>query len=83
MSRTKEEIDASILVPSPDPVVRSDIVFYETPAGGAVFSVGSISWFGALAREEYRNDVATITENVIRRFLDPDPFPLPAGDDEE
>ena len=77
MTRTKEELDASIVVPSPDPVVRSDIVFFETPAGGAVFSVGSISWFGALARNDFDNDVARITGNVIRRFLDPDEFSSP------
>jgi N,N-dimethylformamidase len=77
MSRTKEELQASILVPSPDPVVRADMVFFETPAGGAVFSVGSISWFGALARNNYDNDVAKITENVLRRFLEPGEFPLP------
>ncbi|MFP6780831.1 MAG: N,N-dimethylformamidase beta subunit family domain-containing protein, partial [Gammaproteobacteria bacterium] len=74
MTRTKEELDASIVVPDPDPVVRADMVFFETPAGGAVFSVGSISWFGALARNQYDNDVATITENVVRRFLDPSAF---------
>ena len=77
MTRTKEELDASIVVPSPDPVVRSDIVFFETPEGGAVFSVGSISWFGALARNDFDNDVARITENVIRRFLASEKFPLP------
>jgi N,N-dimethylformamidase len=77
MTRTKEELDASIVVPDPDPVVRADMVFFETPAGGAVFSVGSISWFGALARNQYDNDVATITENVVRRFLDPSAFTMP------
>ncbi|MGR8947726.1 MAG: N,N-dimethylformamidase beta subunit family domain-containing protein [Gammaproteobacteria bacterium] len=76
MTRTKEELDASIVVPSPDPVVRSDIVFFETPAGGAVFSVGSISWFGALARNDFDNDVSRVTENVIRRFLNPEEFSL-------
>ena len=77
MTRTKEELDASIVVPDPDPVVRADMVFFETPAGGAVFSVGSISWFGALARNQYDNDVAIITENVVRRFLDPNAFTMP------
>ena len=74
MTRTKEELDASIVVPSPDPVVRADMVFFETPGGGAVFSVGSISWFGALARNDFDNDVSRITENVIRRFLEPHEF---------
>ena len=74
MTRTKEELQASTVVPSPDPVVRADLVFFETPAGGAVFSVGSISWFGALARNGYDNDIAQITANVVRRFADPLPF---------
>lgn len=74
MIRTKEEFEGSVVYTSPDPFVRADIVFYETPAGGAVFSVGSISWFGALARDGYKNDVAQMTANVVKRFLDPEPF---------
>ena len=77
MTRTKEELQASTVVPSPDPVVRADLVFFETPAGGAVFSVGSISWFGALARNGYDNDIAQITANVVRRFADSTPFAPP------
>ena len=78
MTRVKEELQAWTSVPSPDPVVRSDVVFFETPAGGAVFSVGSIAWFGALARNGYDNDVARITANVVRRFADPASFEPPA-----
>jgi N,N-dimethylformamidase len=77
MTRTKEELTASIIVPDPDPLVRADIVFFETPAGGAVFSVGSISWFGALARNNFDNDISKVTENVLRRFLDQTEFLLP------
>ena len=77
MTRTKEELQASTIVPTPDPVCRADMVFFETSQGGAVFSVGSISWFGALARNDYDNDVARITTNVIQRFIDPKPFTLP------
>ena len=80
MLRTKEEFGGSIAFPTPDPFVRADMVFFETPGGGAVFSVGSISWFGALARDGYDNDVARITTNVLRRFVDPTPFAPPAGD---
>ena len=78
MLRTKEEFEGTVAFPTPDPFVRADMVFFETPQGGAVFSVGSISWFGALARNGYDNDVARITENVLRRFLDPTPFEVPA-----
>ena len=74
MLRTKEEFEGSVMVPDPDPYVRADIVFYETPAGGAVFSVGSISWFGALARNDFDNDIARMTTNVLTRFADPEPF---------
>ncbi len=77
MVRTKEEFEGSVVYPSPDPLVRADIVFYETVGGGAVFSVGSISWFGALARNGYDNDVARMTSNVLTRFADPAPFPQP------
>ena len=77
MLRTKEEFEGTVAFPSPDPYVRADIVFFETPNGGAVFSVGSISWFGALARNGYDNDVAQMTKNVLERFLDPKPFDLP------
>ncbi len=77
MLRTKEEFEGSVAYSSPDPYVRADIVFYETPNGGAVFSVGSISWFGALARNNYDNDVAKLTGNVLDRFVDPRPFEPP------
>lgn len=54
--------------------VRADMLFFETPKGGAVFSTGSIAWAGSLAHGGYRNNVARITGNVLRRFLDPTPF---------
>jgi len=57
-----------------DPRVRSDVVFYETGFGGAVFSVGSIAWCSQLPANNYDNDVARVTANVLRRFLDPAPF---------
>ena len=83
MVRTKEEFEGTVLYPSPDPYVRADVVFFETPAGGAVFSVGSISWFGALARNGYDNDIAQLTANVVHRFLDPTPFDPPDPEDDE
>lgn len=55
-------------------LVRADMVFYETSAGGAVFSSSSIAWAGSLSHNNYENNVSKITENVLRRFLDPAPF---------
>lgn len=57
--------------------VRADMVFFETPGGGAVFSVGSIAWCGALSYNDYDNNVSTVTGNVLRRFLDRTDFPMP------
>lgn len=48
---------------------RADMVFFETPNGGAVFSTGSIGWCGALSHDGYENNVSRITENVLRTFL--------------
>lgn len=58
------------------PLVRADMVFFETPAGGAVFSTGSIGWASSLAFAGYDNEVSRITANVLRRFIDPKPFVL-------
>ena len=49
--------------------IRSDIVYYETSGGGAVFSVGSINWYCSLGWDGYKNNIAKLTENVLRGFL--------------
>lgn len=59
--------------------IRADMVFYETPGGGAVFSVGSIAWSGSLSHARYDNNVAAVSRNVLNRFLDPQPFVMPPG----
>jgi N,N-dimethylformamidase len=55
--------------PAPD-LIRSDMVYFETPNGGAVFSVGSISFCGSLPDNGFRNDISRIVDNVLRRFRD-------------
>jgi N,N-dimethylformamidase len=57
-------------------LVRSDVVFFATAAGGAVFSVGSIAWCGALRERPSGREtpVGRMTWNVLARFLDPAPF---------
>ncbi len=54
--------------------VHADMVFYETPGGGAVFSVGSICYPASLPWKGYDNNIAKLTTNVLRRFADPEPF---------
>ena len=60
-----------------NPEIRADMTFFETPGGGAVFSVGSIAWGASLPHNGFDNNVARISENVLRRFLDDTPFPMP------
>lgn len=57
--------------------VRADICFYETPQGGAVWSVGSIAYAGSLSHNGYDNNIARLTGNVMRRFADDAPFEIP------
>jgi N,N-dimethylformamidase len=65
-----EEVEASDSKQggSVNPRVRADMVYFEGPNGGAVFSVGSITWSGCLSHNGYRNNVSQITENVLRAF---------------
>ena len=59
---------------SVNPLVKGDLVFFEGPKGGAVFSVGSISWCGSLSHNDYDNNVSRITGNVLTRFSSEDPI---------
>lgn len=49
--------------------VRSDITLLERREGGAVFSVGSVCFAGALSYNGYSNNVSTLVSNVLRNFL--------------
>ena len=49
--------------------VRADMVYFETPNGGAVFSVGSIAFALGLSHNAYFNNVSRISENVLRHFI--------------
>lgn len=73
MMRTIEEM-LSTVPPFDDPKARSDVTFRALRGGGAVFSAGSMTWIAALDHNGFQNDVARITGNVIRRFLDPAPL---------
>jgi N,N-dimethylformamidase len=57
----------------------ADMTFFETAAGGAVFSVGSMTYAGSLLVEGCGTVLARLTANVVRRFADPAPFELPAS----
>ena len=52
-------------------------MFFETPNGGAVFSVGSMGFAASLCHNDYDNNVSKMIDNVVTRFLDETPFPAP------
>jgi len=84
-SNTYELVAEEVLVPHGatdaiiNPDIHADMVFYETPGGGAVFSTGSIAYMGSLGWNKFDNNVARLTANVLNRFKDPSPFPMPEG----
>jgi N,N-dimethylformamidase len=47
---------------------RGEIVYFDTPSGGAVFSVGSITFCGSLWRNGFEGPISQLLENVVRRF---------------
>lgn len=55
---------------SPDALKRAEIVYFDTPGGGAVFATGSITWCGSLWQDgAFQGPVSQIMENVLRRFM--------------
>ncbi len=53
----------------PDELKRGEIVYFETPGGGAVFSVGSITFCGSLWHDgAFDGQISRLLENVVRRF---------------
>lgn len=67
-----EEVNRGYAAPPPGvhPKVRADMVLFERPGGGAVFSVGSIAWSTAMTHNDGDNAVSRITANVLDRFRD-------------
>ncbi|MEQ8247791.1 MAG: N,N-dimethylformamidase [Alphaproteobacteria bacterium] len=70
-------ITAANITGTSSPLVRADMVFYETPGGGAVFSTGSIAFAGSLSPNGYRNNASRMIDNVVRRFVDDAAFVAP------
>ena len=81
LARSQDHDDTFVLVPEEilthhatrtgEPardIMRSEIVYFETPNGGAVFSVGSISFCGSLPHNGFDNNISRMIDNVLRRF---------------
>lgn len=66
-----EELLSHIATVSGEPparLLRADMTYAELPGGGAVFSVGSITFCGSLSHHGYDNSVSRILRNVLDRF---------------
>ena len=50
-------------------LLRADMTWMDAAHGGAVFSVGSITFCGSLPTNGFDNDVSTLLGNVVRRML--------------
>ena len=54
---------------APDPLIRADMVYFETAKGGAVFSTGSITFCGSLPWNNFDNQISRLLRNVVTRFM--------------
>lgn len=81
LARSEGHSDSFVVVPEellshirtvtgepPEDLIRGEIVYFETPGGGAVFAVGSICFCGSLSHNDYDNGISRMLENVLRRF---------------
>jgi N,N-dimethylformamidase len=50
-------------------LMRADIVYFDVPGGGAVFSTGSITFCGSLPWNDFDNNISRLLKNVMQRFL--------------
>lgn len=55
--------------PPAEELIRADIVWYNVPGGGSVFSVGSITFCGSLPHNNFDNTVSQLLKNVVGRVL--------------
>lgn len=56
----------------PASLIRAEMIYFDTPSGGSVFSVGSITFCGSLSHNAYRNDISTLLRNYLSRVERPD-----------
>ena len=82
LAQSEEHPDHFVLVPEEllthlttwpmqpiDELIRADMIYFEVPGGGEVFSVGSITFCGSLPWNGGDNNISRLIENVLGRFL--------------
>ena len=50
-------------------LLRADMIYFEVPGGGSVFSTGSITFCGSLPWNNFDNNISKLLHNVFQRFL--------------
>ena len=52
--------------------MHADMILTEYPGGGSVFATGSITFCGSLPWNEFDNNISTLLQNVLTKFLEKD-----------
>ena len=52
-----------------DEILQADMVYFEVPGGGSVFSTGSITFCGSLPWNNYDNNISKLLENIIKKSI--------------
>ena len=50
-------------------ILQADMVYFEVPGGGSVFSTGSITFCGSLPWNNFDNNISKLLENVIKKSI--------------
>jgi len=50
-------------------ILQADMVYFNVPGGGSVFSTGSITFCGSLPWNNYKNNVSKLLENIIKKSI--------------
>ncbi len=67
-----EELLSHVATVSGEPehdLIRAEILYWETPVGGIVFSTGSITFCGSLFQSPESGGVSPMLERLVERFL--------------
>ena len=50
-------------------ILQADMVYFEVPGGGSVFSTGSITFCGSLPWNNYSNNISKLLDNIIKKSI--------------
>ena len=50
-------------------ILQADMVYFEVPGGGSVFSTGSITFCGSLPWNNFNNNVSKLLENIVKKSI--------------